>query len=119
LDQILPDSLFACPKESAGDNLTTLSNASMEANDNTSTPSSTSNNNQLLPSASPLTMASLKNVFANCPGTYWLISLLLYGPKKKIKNFIVTVIFIFQVFFWAWNVVDRLGTWPARGVSMC
>lgn len=66
LEHILPDSLFACPKKSADDNHTALSTAPVEANENTSTPSS--NNNQLLPSASPLTMATMKNVFAKCPG---------------------------------------------------
>nr|XP_023903778.1 zinc finger CCCH domain-containing protein 22-like isoform X2 [Quercus suber]POE46049.1 zinc finger ccch domain-containing protein 22 [Quercus suber] len=66
LEHILPDSLFACPKKSADDNHTVLSTAPVEANENTSTLSS--NNNQLLPSASPLTMATMKNVFAKCPG---------------------------------------------------
>ncbi|KAK7839029.1 hypothetical protein CFP56_018804 [Quercus suber] len=78
LEHILPDSLFACPKKSADDNHTVLSTAPVEANENTSTLSS--NNNQLLPSASPLTMATMKNVF-----------------------------------FWAWNVANRVGEWPARG----
>lgn len=69
LEHSLPDSLFACPKDSAGDHLTAFSTASSEEpNENTSTASSTSNNSPLMPTTSPLTMASLKNVFSKSSG---------------------------------------------------
>ena len=87
LEHILPDSLFACPKKSADDNHTALSTAPVEANENPSTPSS--NNNQLLPSASPLTMATMKNVFAKCPGK----------QIRKNERFVQNDLFFFIVTF--------------------
>ncbi|KAF5447748.1 hypothetical protein F2P56_033273 [Juglans regia] len=67
LEHSLPDSLFVCPKKSAGDQFTALSFASAKA-DETTIASSSSNNNSMLPTTSPLAMASLKTVFSKCPG---------------------------------------------------
>ncbi|GAV65051.1 zf-CCCH domain-containing protein/RRM_6 domain-containing protein [Cephalotus follicularis] len=70
LEHILPDTLFASPKKSAGGQLTVFSVASAEADDSaiTATTSSCNNNNTLDPSNNnTLNMASFKSCFLQLP----------------------------------------------------
>lgn len=59
----LPDNLFASPTKSAGENQSSLAQASAEADDGMPSP----NDTPLLPGGSPLTMASLKSCYLQMP----------------------------------------------------
>ncbi|EOY32749.1 hypothetical protein QUC31_019282 [Theobroma cacao] len=68
LEHILPDNLFASPKKSAGDHLTVFSANSVEADNKTTSPTtSCSNSNPSLANTSSLNMASLKSCFLQMP----------------------------------------------------
>ncbi|GMJ15530.1 hypothetical protein like AT3G51950 [Hibiscus trionum] len=67
LEHILPDNLFSSPKKSTGDHLTVFSTSSVEADDTTAGPATSSNGNPSLTNASGLNMASLKSCFLQLP----------------------------------------------------
>ncbi|XP_022752368.1 zinc finger CCCH domain-containing protein 53-like [Durio zibethinus] len=68
LEHILPDNLFASPKQSAGDHLTVFSTSSVEADVKTASPTTSSSNiNPSLANTSSLNMASLKSCFLQMP----------------------------------------------------
>ncbi|XVE59965.1 hypothetical protein DITRI_Ditri05aG0088600 [Diplodiscus trichospermus] len=68
LEHILPDNLFASPKKSAVDHLTVCSTSSVEADDKTACPTTSSSNSNTSPAnTSSLNMASLKSCFLQMP----------------------------------------------------
>ncbi|XP_020540733.1 zinc finger CCCH domain-containing protein 22 isoform X2 [Jatropha curcas] len=70
LEHILPDNLFTSPKKSAGHDHTVFSASALEADENgtsQTTSSSSSNNNPIMPTASTLSMTSLKSCFLQMP----------------------------------------------------
>ncbi|CAK7331112.1 unnamed protein product [Dovyalis caffra] len=67
LEHILPDNLFPSPKKSAGHHLTAFSTASVEVNQNATSPTASSpNSNPLVPTTS-LNMTPLKSCFLQMP----------------------------------------------------
>ncbi|KAK8543376.1 hypothetical protein V6N13_136112 [Hibiscus sabdariffa] len=67
LEHILPDNLFSSPKKSTGDHLTVFATSSIEAEDKTEGPATSSNGNPPPTNASGLNMASLKSCFLQLP----------------------------------------------------
>ncbi|XP_022756229.1 zinc finger CCCH domain-containing protein 22-like isoform X2 [Durio zibethinus] len=67
LEHILPDNLFASPKKSAGDHPTVFSTASVEVDDKTTCPTTSSNSNPSWANSSSLNMTSLKSCFLQMP----------------------------------------------------
>ncbi|XWS71198.1 hypothetical protein CRYUN_Cryun03dG0118400 [Craigia yunnanensis] len=67
LEHILPDNLFASPKKSAVDHLTVFSTSSVEADNKTASPTTSSSSNPSLADTSSLNMASLKSCFLQIP----------------------------------------------------
>ncbi|KAG5238387.1 zinc finger CCCH domain-containing protein [Salix suchowensis] len=67
LEHILPDNLFGSPKKSAGDHLTVFSTASVEVDENTTSPTASSPNSNPLVHTTSLNMTSLKSCFLQMP----------------------------------------------------
>ncbi|KAI3449999.1 hypothetical protein Pfo_006664 [Paulownia fortunei] len=70
LEHILPDNLFASPTKSAAERQYVFSQASAEADDSVPVTITSSSNAPVLPSGSPLTMASLKSCYLQMPRYY-------------------------------------------------
>ncbi|XP_011080366.1 zinc finger CCCH domain-containing protein 22-like [Sesamum indicum] len=67
LEHILPDNLFASPTKLAAEKHSVFSQASAPADDTTHVTITSSNNTPVLPTGSPLTIASLKSCYFQMP----------------------------------------------------
>ncbi|KAL0287652.1 UNVERIFIED_CONTAM: Zinc finger CCCH domain-containing protein 55 [Sesamum angustifolium] len=99
-EHILPDNLFASPTKLAAENQSVFSQASAPADDTTHVTITSSNNTPVLPTGSPLTIASLKSCYFQMP-RYRPPSIVTVSLLSPFKQFTYTTIINFQVFIWA------------------